>query len=98
MPCIVTSFTMNSLQNRAYGIANPLLSWSLIGNYVTVQVPACGYAVHLNSSGEPNTFVNVTQGTTLTYTAFTRDLAEKGDNNITVSASLNSYSLGLHQT
>ena len=82
---------MNSLQNRAYGIANPLLSWSLIGNDVTVQVPACGYTVHLTSSGEPNTFVSATPGTTLTYTAFTRDLADKGDSTITVSASLNSY-------
>ncbi len=86
---------MNSLQNRAYGIANPLLSWSLVGNDVTVQVPPCGYLVHLTSSGEPNTFVSATPGTTLSYTALTRDLTKKGDSTITVSASLTNYQLGL---
>jgi hypothetical protein len=98
LPCIVTGFTMTSISNKLYGIANPILRWSLVGTSITTQVPACGYSVNLVSSGEPLAFVNVTTGTTLTYSAFTRDLNLEGTSSITVTASLNSYPLGPGQT
>jgi hypothetical protein len=98
LPCIITSFTMNTIQDKVYGIALPLLSWNLVGNSITTQTPACDYSVNLVSSGEPSSFINVTSGTTLSYSAYTRDLTKEGDSNVTVTASLNGYQLGPNQT
>ena len=60
---------MATLPQVTYIIGDPTLSWSLVGTVITTQVPACGYGVTLVQSGEPQTFVSVTIGTTVSYQA-----------------------------
>lgn len=60
LPCIVTSFTMDSLSTYVYEIASPLASLNLVGSGITTQTPSCDYAVNLESSGQPSDFVTVT--------------------------------------
>lgn len=44
--CIITEFTMINLSpeyNQTYIISDPTLTWSLVGNSITKQVPPCSY-------------------------------------------------------
>ncbi len=88
---------MSAPSKITYVIADPLLSWSLVGNVITTQVPACDYGVDLVQSGEPSTFVNVTIGSTLVYSAFSRDLVEACNKTINVTATLINYTPPLGQ-
>jgi hypothetical protein len=74
LPCIVDNFLITSIPDQVYVIGNPLMSLSLVGSQITTQEPACGYTVDLVQIGAPTDFVNVTSGSTLAFSAFTRNL------------------------
>ena len=91
--CIVTAFTMINLSptnDQTYVISDPTHTWNLVGSTTTTQVPACGYSEVLSSGLHP-AFVTSTDGSTIHYSAFSRDLAFVGANVITVTSTLIGY-------
>jgi hypothetical protein len=91
--CVITGFTMITLSpanDKTYTISDPTLTWSLTGSSITTQVPPCAYAETI-SSGTTPTFVTSISGTTISYSAFSRDLTFVGVNTIVVTSTLIGY-------
>jgi hypothetical protein len=87
--CKVTSLTMSALSSQSYKIGEPAKVWSTAGLTVT-QVPLCAYSYTLTST-TTSSIVAVTPGATLTYSAYSRDLANAGTFLILVTATLSNY-------
>ena len=91
LPCIIESLAIATIPDKVYVIGSTLMSWSLVGDQILTQQPACGYVVDLVQSGEPSDIVNVTMGSTLTYSVYTRNLTYQNTSTIKVEATLKGY-------
>ena len=77
-PCIITDFNMVDLSptyNKNYMVADPTLSWSIVGGSITTQVPACGYSQVLSTGNIPSILTAVT-GASITFTSYSRNVLD----------------------
>jgi hypothetical protein len=87
--CELTSFTMSALSAHSYTIGDSLYVWTITGNTVVTQVPACGYSYTLTSS-TTSTIVNSTPGTSISFSVYSRDVTNAGSFQLSVTATLDS--------
>jgi hypothetical protein len=77
-PCIITTFNMVDLSptyNKNYIVADPTLSWSIVGASITTQVPACGYSQVLSTGNTPS-FLTAVTGASITFTSYSRNVLD----------------------
>jgi hypothetical protein len=87
--CKFTSFTMSPLSAHSYTIGDSAYVWTIIGSNVITQVPACGYSYTLTSS-TTSTIVTPTPGSTISFSVYSRDVANAGSFLVSVTATLDS--------
>ena len=81
---------LSPANDKTYTISDQPLTWSLVGGITTTQVPPCGYSETF-SSGLVPVFVTSTAGSTIDYSAYSRDLAFVGSYTISVISTLIGY-------
>jgi hypothetical protein len=87
--CELTSFTMSALSSQSYNIGNLAKVWAITGSTVVTQVPVCGYSYTLTSS-TTSTIVTASPGASISFSAYSIDVANVGSFPILVTATLDS--------
>jgi len=101
--CEITGFTINPNPlsptfDKTYTVDDPMLSWSLATGGLTTQAPLCNYAeiFTINYSPaflSPSTFTSVVVPPLINYSVWTRDIAEAGIRTLSVTSTLQGYSV-----
>lgn len=94
-PCIVTNFqfspALSPTFDQIYTVADPLQSNTLDANSFTTQTPACGYVPTMQSSSALSFLTSIQSGSETQFNVYSRSIADVGDYQIQVTASLKDY-------